>query len=364
MLQNARIAIGMALLALVMVGCGEPGASSPPPTRPLEPRLIVIDADPHGAVLLDGRDRMFVGLHRDGTVVWRAPFDLHTPVAVRCLDRCPDTVLSGSAASTNSPTVADPAPLFVVDGERQVIHGIERAKREVLTARGIDDFVLATSDDTGRWWIELHQAETVERVEVGGFHTSWQESADGRHALAVTATEGENNEARWFARRNDVWRLMGTAAAVAGVTACVHPDGQRALLVGQRPTVLDQNGEQQPISDLDQAGMCAWASMGGIVVDLTHEVSGARSHLRVFDGAGRVTWQLDVVGEVLVSADPSAPRVAYVALGVLHELDPRSGAELRTVPGVKAARYDGDGSLVVVRSSEDVAWLTIDGVDG
>lgn len=340
----------VAVVAISATGCAadeQPVDSAP---------AIIVDADSDGAILFDGREMAYLGVRRDGAVAWRAPVDAHAPTPSGCLARCPDAVLSGSAASANSGSMPDPTPVFVVDGQRRPAD-VSGTKRGVLTAVGPADFVLSTGDDAGQWWLEVHTgAKIVHRVPVEGFHTSWQESADRRHALAITTLAQGDHTARWFERGPAGWQPAATSIPVAGSTSCLQPNGDRALLIGQRPTVLDRGGGHAPVTDLELAGTCALAGVGGIVADLSQGTKGLRSDVRVFAADRGMVWRRAVAGEVAVSADPSSARVAYTARGELHELDTRSGAELRSLPGVRAARYDRTGHLVIW-STAGVRWL-------
>jgi hypothetical protein len=315
----------------------------------------LVDADPHGAVLLDERGQ-YVGVTRDGTVAWREPAGVRTFSLVSCLARCPDAVLSASLDAANAPAVADPVPRLVVGGRWRPLDALAGTKRRILAADGVEDFVLAGGEPAGAGWIDLHQPDTpVRRLPVGGSDSTWQPSADARHALAITSVAGDN-EARWLTRTDKGWRPAGTTMRVAGVAACVTPDGSRALLLGQRPAVLDHDGDQRSLSDLESAGACAWARSGGIVAELSATADGQRARLRVVDGNDVVRWRQDVAGEVSVTADPTGSRVAYRAGRILHEIDTQRGVELRTIPGVQAARYDAAGHLVTIADDGTVRW--------
>ncbi|HEX6681557.1 MAG TPA: hypothetical protein VF062_02125, partial [Candidatus Limnocylindrales bacterium] len=95
------------------------------------------------------------------------------------------------------------------------------------------------------------------------------------------------------------------------------------------------------------------------VLAAQYGVSGAglNTRLNLLTGTGEVIWSGEVAGESGVAADPVSPRVAYVDGGVLVERDALSGKELRRLPGVSAARYDGSGGLVVASSGGGVRWL-------
>ncbi|HET8640721.1 MAG TPA: hypothetical protein VFM37_02220 [Pseudonocardiaceae bacterium] len=332
-----------------------------------EPRAVLIDADEYGAIVIDGRERAAFGVNRDGSVAWRSDLQPTSPVPVSCLERCPDAVLSGSAASINSDDVADPDPVAIIDGRRRDLArpaggGSQAAavKRQVLAARTADDYLLATVDGAGRAQLVEYRSGALHRVPVGGTRTTWATDASSRHALAVTTIAAGRGQARWFDRTADGWRPAGPAIPVAGSGSCVAPGGRQAILLGQRPQLIDRHGGLVPLSGLNTAGTCAFAATGGIVGELLARPEGPRSRLRAFDSAGATTWAVDVAEAARVTADPARSRVAFVAGGKLRELDPRTGAELRTIPGTRAARYVG-GSLVVVTTAAApvpaLAWL-------
>ncbi|GIH08300.1 hypothetical protein Rhe02_63670 [Rhizocola hellebori] len=355
-----RIAVALAVAA---AGCTTPARPAAPPA---DRAPVIIDADQYGVIFLDVAAVRYVGVRRDGTVAWRVPAGDRDPAPVMCLDRCPDAVLSGSAASLISPAMPDPEPVLMVDGRAHPIATLTAPKRWVLTARSADDLVVHTGDRNGQWWLEIRHGANTERVSVGGPRTSWREDADGRYGLAVSAAgavtpgptgAGPAYEARWFERDDAGWRVTGSPVQVAGGTACLHPDGSQALLIGQRPVLLDRTGAQTPVTDLERAGTCALTRAGGIVADLTRAVSGSRSALRVFDAAGKVTWSAETAQPVAVVADPAGARVGYVAGDSLIEIDPLTGAVLRTTGQTRAARYDGSGGVVVVHTDLSVAWL-------
>jgi hypothetical protein len=279
-----------------------------------------------------------------------------SPGAYSCLARCPDAVLSASLDAANAAAVADPVPRLVVGGQWRPLDALVGTKRRILAADSVEEFVLAGGEPAGGGWIEMHQPGTpVRRLPVGGFDSTWHRSADARHALAITSVVGDN-EARWLTRTGHGWQPAGATMRVTGVAACVTPDGSRALLVGQRPAVLDRAGNQRSLTDLNSAGACAWARSGGIVAELSATGEGPRSRLRVVDDKDVVRWRKDVAGEVRVTADPTGSRVAYQADRVLHEIDTQRGVELRTIPGVQAARYDANGDLVTIADDGAVVW--------
>jgi len=360
--QRPRIRVAVVLVAATLVAtvaaCTRPSQRpAGTPGRPPTARLVA--ADPHGAVLLDERGQ-YVGVTRDGSIAWREPAGVRTYRVVSCLARCPDAVLSASLDAANAAAIADPVPRLVVGGQWRPLDALVGTKRRILTAESVEEFVLAGGEPAGGGWIEMHHPGVpVRRLPVGGFDSSWQRSADSRHALVITSVVGDNvsgNEARWLTHTGPGWRPVGAVMRVTGVTACVTPDGSRALLLGQRPAVLDRDGNQRSLTDLDSAGACAWARSGGIVAELSAAGDGLRSRVRVVDDEDAVRWWQDVAGEVSVTADPTGSRVAYQADRVLHEIDTQRGVELRTIPGVQAARYDAHGDLVTIADDGAVRW--------
>ena len=87
-----------ALLLLGAAGCArtaDPDAPAPPSQT--TSWTVIVDADAHGAIVLDG-DQAYRGVRRDGTTAWRRPAGEQAPMAVACAARCPDAVLSGIVA--------------------------------------------------------------------------------------------------------------------------------------------------------------------------------------------------------------------------------------------------------------------------
>jgi hypothetical protein len=178
---------------------------------------------------------------------------------------------------------------------------------------------------------------------------SWQESADGVHALAIAG-----GHAQWFARGVP----LGAPVAVRSRASCVAPRGDRAFLIGDAPLVLHRDGRVERSTGLGYASACAFADGGLIAAE--HWLSsshGRRTRLVVIDGDGAERWRAELDGEAAVLADPTSPRVAYLDGTTLHELDV-DGAVRRRLRGVAGARYADDGSLVVVQTSGATRWLT------
>ena len=135
-----------ALLLLGAAGCArtaDPDAPAPPSQT--TSWTVIVDADAHGAIVLDG-DQAYRGVRRDGTTAWRRPAGEQAPMAVACAARCPDAVLSGSVQSFTNPGVPDPRPELIIGGRAHPLAGVvaelaqqdgrPRARVRAFDARG------------------------------------------------------------------------------------------------------------------------------------------------------------------------------------------------------------------------------------
>ncbi len=97
---------------------------------------------------------------------------------------------------------------------------------------------------------------------------------------------------------------------MAGFHACVSPDGAQALLLAQRPALLDHAGVLTPVTDLVGGSVCAFAGAGGLVGELAQEIGtgggASRVRLRGFDRAGTTRRSRDGRSVVSVTADPTS----------------------------------------------------------
>jgi len=336
------------MLAVAMAGCAGPAVTQSPADP--APEVLLIDADRSGAILLFFKG--YRGIRRDGTTAWQAEVGPDQPDAVGCLAACPDAILSGNALAANGPGTADPVPQLVLNGQRLPVDAPASLKRRILTANGPNDFVLAGGDAAGRGWLQVRRGDATERLDLPGPRVAWSLSADSGTALSV---QGKN--ALWFERRDGRWRPSGLTVTITGGGSCVSPDGTLALLLGQRPALLDRAGSLKPVGQLKFASDCAWSAQGFLVAEYGLGGGGLTTRLELLSAAGEPVWAGSVAGESRVTADPRSARVAYVDGGWLVERDAVSGEELRRVPGVRAARYDGEGGLVVASPGGEVRWL-------
>jgi hypothetical protein len=352
---DIRRSAAVALLAAALgtaAGCVTP--AQPALVPPSANRTMLLAADEYGAVVFDGNHGSYRGVSRTGGQVWQDRDAVRDAGTVDCLARCPDVVVSTSLRSLNSPEVPDPAPRLIVAGEVRPMPNAAGHKRYVLTATGPDDFVLGAGSPAQGWWLELHgTGHTADRLPVSGPRTSWQQSADGRHAVALTAAS-ESTEARWFTRSDNTrrWQQVGQVSSASGTRACVATDGSRALLLGRQPAFLDRAGNRSPAADLVVGSGCAFAADGSaIIVELAQGTGGSRARIRVLDPTGATRWTHDLTDPASVTADPRGDRLAYVANGALHEFGGR------TIHNVVAARYTARGSLVAVGADRTVRWI-------
>lgn len=337
------------MLVAAMAGCTGPAVTGGPAGP--APTVLLIDADSSGAILFHSSG--YRGVRRDGTTAWTLEVGPGEPEVVGCLATCPDAILSGNAEADNDAGAADPVPQLMLAGQRLDLDAPAALKRRILTADSRDDFVLARGDGRGVGWLELRRGDVVERVDLKGQRVAWSLSAGSATALSVQA-----EEATWFERRQGRWSPAGPPAPVGGAGACVSPDGQRALLLGRRPALLDRAGALKPLAQLTFASACAWSARGVLVTEYGLRGNGVTTLLHLLTAAGRTVWTGSAAGESGVSADPRSARVAYVDGDSLVERDAVSGSERRRVPGVRAARYDGEGGLAVASAAGEVRWLT------
>lgn len=337
----------LAAACLALAGCTATSAPEPAPTPDV---VLLVDADQHGAIVLVGRDRSYVGVRRDGTVEWRAPVADSAPDPVRCLTRCPDALLTGSVASADSAVLVDPPPQLMIAGSVTTIGDAAGPKRKVLSVSGPDDYVLA-----GNGWLEFRGSGQVRRLPTPDFRTSWRETPDQTVALAISAHPAGGSEARWFVRDAGSWLPDGSAFRVTGRSACLAPNGRQALMLGDRPVLLDRTGQVRSVTDLRYASSCAWSARGLVLAEYSAASSGVKSGLRIVEPDGKVVWRRDVSGEATVTADPNSPAVAYVADGVLSEMD--GGKVVRVVDRAAGAHYTSGGELVVAQPDGTVRWL-------
>jgi hypothetical protein len=349
------LTVAATLPVLALAGCGSEAAAPEPPASPAV--FVIIDADRHGVIVADGGHHEYRGVRRDGTVVWRSPQAASAPDAVSCLARCPDALLSGNPAARDSATTPDPEPVLVVDGRRTPIGAAAlrgQAKRQVLSAVGGDDFLVATGDGLDAY----RPGAAPARFAVNGFRTSWQQTRDGRYGLAVTGGDDPDRaDARWFTRDATGWRPAGAPVPVTGSSACLSADGGRAMVLGGRPAVLDRTGRSTPVGGFDFASDCALAATGGIVGSYGQTNAGMTAQLLAFDRDGRAVWRASVAGTARVTADPTAARVAYAAKGTATEIDLTTGRTVRTIGNAYAAAYDDTGTLVVADAQGSPRWL-------
>jgi hypothetical protein len=299
---------------LLLAGCMVP---APPPHAT---NWAIIDADAHGAIVFGGPDSEYRGVDRNGMTVWRTKTG---PPVVGCMRVCPDAI----------PSTLDFA-------------------RSVLWADSAQNTVSVKGT-------ELDIAGHV--IRVGGQYTSWQTSADGQHALALTTLPVRmNNEARWFDLTPGGWRLSATVMTVPGPRdrACVSPDGRWALLLGASPSLLDRDGYQTKIPEIKRASGCGFTRSHALAVEFIEDAGGlSRSRLLALSPRGEVVWRVDFVGRVKVCGDVTSGRVLWVLAGVLYESDVGHDVSQRSIPGVSTACFDGEGGVVAVDPSGSTRWL-------
>lgn len=318
--ERARGWVVVTAAVLLVVGCvvGSVMPGSQPP--PAAAGWRIVDADPHGAIIFGGRDHEYRGIGRDGVTRWRKRTG--QPV-VGCMRVCPQAI----------PSTVDFA-------------------RSVLWADSVQNMVSVKGT-------ELDLAGRPMRV--GGQFTSWHTSADGQHALAVTTVPVQlNSEVRWFDLTTGGWRLSSPVVTVPGPRdrACVSPEGTRAVLLGAAPSLLDRKGYQARVPEIARASGCAYTRSHTVVVEFAAGAGGLyRTRLRALDPRGTVVWRQDFLGLAAVCGDVTSSRLLWVLGGILYQAQVGHDVILRSIPGVVAACFDGEGGLVVVDPAGTTRWL-------
>jgi hypothetical protein len=374
--RTSTVLPALLLVAVGVAACAHPDDPPPVPPSPRVPAAFIIDADAHGAIVFDTSEETYLGVLRDGTRAWEAPGDQAAPLVVGCAARCPDAALSGSVRSLTETGEPDPEPRLILDGEPQPAPGeVAGHHRRLLTVTTPEDYVAATGDGDGRWEVTVHRpSHAPTSMTVQGGPPTWQQSAGGQAALltvtgsdagtaseALPATPGDDTQppagqAHRFTRQAGGWVPAGEATPIAGSSACVADDG-RGLLLGQTPAILHPDGRQEAVTDLEHASACALTRFGGIVAELAQSLGGGpQARIRALGADGQDVWGRDIAGEAAVAADPTGPRAAWTAEGVLQEIDLRTGEELQVLSVVEDARYDGAGALVTVGPGNTVTW--------
>lgn len=363
-MTRARAGALAVLLALVLLcaGCASgtrngggtsATAGSRPPGRE---GLMLLAASGTGAVALDRGTATFIGVDRSGERVWTDPHGPTYGADVRCVDRCPAAVVSGSA-DLRGPS---PAPRLFTASSATAFPVPAAHRRQVLTARSPADAVVEEGDAAGRTWLRVLRSGSDERIPVEAPAQVWAESPDGTVALSFARVVGiAGARLRWFARDRGGWRLADDRAPRGDVwDACVADGGQVALLTGRAPALLLGRRERVPLRvDLEAAGECAVGRRGGAVVQRSKDSRGViRTAIRWVDLDGTQVWARDYSSEAFVAVDPAGTHAAVAHDGTLEVLD-AGGKVVRTRPGVQAVRFTADGQLVIVTADGRVEWL-------
>lgn len=355
MIRVRRLAIaaaGLVVGAALMYGVAAMavGGGSRRRTDVVKPTIghQLYDADEHGAIVLDYEQHRFVGLDAAGRIVWVDEAAAKTQATVRCLAQCPDAVIYGSGEGMNRPEVADP-PLrwhigrgSVTDAERP------DGKRQVLWAASERDAILFRSSRDGRRRLELRaNGAPVMTQDVDGDLLFGYVNDTGRRALVIVSQRGSQPDALalWFERGEDGWRSVGTPVTTSSSTACLSPDGDRAILPEQQAQlVVFAAHTKTAVGTLHAVGACRFVD-GDMVVGSLESTSDSASSVfeRIRDGQVRWRRTVSALGEL--SAGQGS--IAVFGAGQVQVFDADGNVVFRRA-GIEGARLVSDGRLVVL----------------
>jgi hypothetical protein len=352
MRQHLRAIAAALCLPLLASGCATP--AEPPAVH--EPSVhLLLTATAGGAVLLDLKSNVYIGVDRDGRRVWTDRDAYARGASVVCAGGCPDAVVSG--AYRDDPT--EPAPLLYTGGTPAPFAVPHAKRRTVLTARSSGDAVVAETDGQGASWLHLVRPGGAERIPLNAPEAGWFESPDGTTALLLPRVPSGTATVRWFVRDSGGWRATGYSFnAVELRDACVVRDGRTALLAGPQPLlVLDRTGTVPVRTDLPVVSECSLGERGGVVLARSFHGPRHRTDVRGIGLDGAQTWSRGYDSQAAVATDPSGERVAIAHDGILEVFD-RAGQLVRGEPDVEGVRFTAEGQLVVVGPDGGVRWLS------
>ncbi|HWC27330.1 MAG TPA: hypothetical protein VG474_12155 [Solirubrobacteraceae bacterium] len=158
--------------------------------------------------------------------------------------------------------------------------------------------------------------------------TTFQVSANGRRALAVSLLASSGSVRRWFRRTGDGWAPLGVPARSTALSGCLATDGSRALLLGEEVAwASPASRAERPVRGLtaeerQNAGACALSPAGAAIAVLREHTGRRQTSIVLLDGGGAVRARRRVSGFTPIALSAPAGRLAYVAGGALHVVAP------------------------------------------
>lgn len=340
----------LALVAALLVVVLRPG--SPPEVddaahaggdHPATP--VIVDADAHGAIILDIEAREMVGVDAAGAVRWRDR-ELADRIIVSCLAQCPDAVGSGGADTGSTP------PVIWRTGDLRRVD--EHSAEVVLWAQSADDAIVKRTE-AGHDLIEVRTPEGRQPHPIDGTDTQLFAAPDDSRAVVVADTGA------YFAldRRSGGWTVSSPGAAAAR-SACLGRGGHPTVLFDSDHTYLADPATARPRElPVTNVGRCAVGTDVLVVQRFRdHTRTGPHTTTRVLDSAGLPRWERTDPGINPGDFDAESGLLALRVDDELLVLD-LTGTPVHRLTGFVDMRFVGKGRLLVLRSDAGTAVLDV-----
>ncbi len=264
----------------------------------------IVDADGHGALVIDLDAQIVRGLDAVGATVWSAPGLKGTYRWGHCLERCPDAVFSardpgnldapaivwvqGGEIRRDAASQVDWSPAPALAGPR-VLWARSPENAIVLYPRGDDGFLVDVRGGHGPPF----------PIPVRSARPGVAMSDDGRRGLVVDAASRaaapeDGSLVYWLERDSDGrWSQRHPPLRGDYRGGCLAPDGGHAVLTGQRTEIVDfADGARRTLTTrLGFSGRCVVGSVGTLLVRRGIDERGSRMSLRYVASDGAATWR-------------------------------------------------------------------------
>lgn len=329
------------VLAAVLWGPGTGSrAASGPGGRPAATDAfaapVILDADTHGAILLDRERGEVLGVRADGGVRWRDREMASRPY-VSCLAQCPDAVGSGSADET-------PASSVVWHLGEDLHTDMHRSDLVLWAASRQEAIVLAPRGDGGHL-LELPGGGTRPQP-VDGTDPQLSTSADGSRAVLTFRSPGTRYHP--LERRDGTW-TAGPAVEAASGSACLDRTGERALLLGDRTTSLAEAAAARPRElTVPRGGLCALVDQQVLMQRFTSDPErGTITTTQVHALDGPLRWERTDAGFHPARWDSASGLIALATDTALNLIDSH-GVTVYTGPPAADVFLPAPGCLLVL----------------
>ncbi|MFD4246827.1 hypothetical protein ACFWP3_35345 [Streptomyces sp. NPDC058525] len=299
---------------------------------------VILDADTHGAILLDRGRGELLGIRADGSVRWRDREMASRPY-VSCLAQCPDAVGSGSAVETPATSV-----VWHLGDELRIDTG--RSDLVLWAASPEEALVLAPRGDGGHLLELPGRRARAQPQPVDGTDPQLFTSADGNRALLTFRSPGTVYHP--LERRDGTWTAAPAVQAASG-SACLDRTGERALLMGDRTTSLAEAAAAQPRElTVPRGGFCALVGRQALIQRFTSDPErGTTTTTQVYSLDGPLRWERADPGFHPARWDPESGLIALATDTSLHLVDPH-GTTVHTGPPVADVFLPASGCLLVL----------------